>query len=90
MRRSLARHRLRAWWCRTTRLGACTGDSRAPVFRDVGGKLMVPGVVSWSTGPNNSDGCGGLTGVLSGPHSLFAAKVATTPLAGKTDRVFGF
>jgi hypothetical protein len=24
---------------------------------------MVTGIVSWSTGPNNSDGCGGLTGV---------------------------
>jgi hypothetical protein len=23
----------------------------------------VIGVVSWSTGPNSSDGCGGLTGV---------------------------
>jgi secreted trypsin-like serine protease len=44
-------------------LGACTGDSGAPVFRDIGGKLMVLGVVSWSTGPNNTDGCGGLTGV---------------------------
>jgi hypothetical protein len=44
-------------------LGACTGDSGAPVFRDAGGRLTVIGVVSWSTGPNNSDGCGGLTGV---------------------------
>jgi hypothetical protein len=44
-------------------LGACTGDSGAPVFRDLGGQLEVIGVVSWSTGPNNSDGCGGLTGV---------------------------
>jgi secreted trypsin-like serine protease len=44
-------------------LGACTGDSGAPVFRDIGGQLMVAGVVSWSTGPNNTDGCGGLTGV---------------------------
>ena len=44
-------------------LGACTGDSGAPVFRDVGGTLAVVGVVSWSTGPNMSDGCGGLTGV---------------------------
>ncbi len=44
-------------------LGACTGDSGAPVFRDIGGALMVIGVVSWSTGPGNSDGCGGLTGV---------------------------
>jgi len=44
-------------------LGACTGDSGAPVFRAVGGRLAVIGVVSWSTGPGNSAGCGGLTGV---------------------------
>jgi secreted trypsin-like serine protease len=49
-------------------LGACTGDSGAPVFRDLGGqnlggRLAVMGVVSWSTGPKNSEGCGGLTGV---------------------------
>jgi secreted trypsin-like serine protease len=48
-------------------LGACTGDSGAPVFRDVGAasgrRLAVIGLVSWSTGPNNADGCGGLTGV---------------------------
>jgi len=42
-------------------LGACTGDSGAPVFRDIGGRLMVIGVVNWSTGPKLSDGCGGLT-----------------------------
>jgi Trypsin len=44
-------------------LGACTGDSGAPVFRDIGGVLAVTGVVSWSTGPGDSEGCGGLTGV---------------------------
>jgi hypothetical protein len=44
-------------------LGACTGDSGAPVFRNTDGRLAVIGVVSWSTGPNNSAGCGGLTGV---------------------------
>jgi len=44
-------------------LGACTGDSGAPVFRDIGGTLAVIGVVSWSTGPAAGDGCGGLTGV---------------------------
>jgi hypothetical protein len=44
-------------------LGACTGDSGAPVYREVGGALAVIGVVSWSTGPGLSDGCGGLTGV---------------------------
>jgi hypothetical protein len=44
-------------------LGACTGDSGGPVFRDVAGTLMVAGLVSWSTGPKLTDGCGGLTGV---------------------------
>ncbi|MGD0026274.1 MAG: S1 family peptidase [Xanthobacteraceae bacterium] len=44
-------------------LGACAGDSGAPVFRDNGENLAVIGVVSWSTGPKLSAGCGGLTGV---------------------------
>lgn len=44
-------------------LGACVGDSGGPVFANAGGALAVIGVVSWSTGPKNSDGCGGLTGV---------------------------
>ena len=44
-------------------LGACTGDSGAPVFWRDGERLSVAGVVSWSTGPKLADGCGGLTGV---------------------------
>jgi len=44
-------------------LGACAGDSGAPVFRDTAGNLAIVGVVSWSTGPRLSAGCGGLTGV---------------------------
>jgi hypothetical protein len=44
-------------------LGACVGDSGAPVFTNSDGALAVIGVVSWSTGPQNSEGCGGLTGV---------------------------
>jgi secreted trypsin-like serine protease len=44
-------------------LGGCTGDSGAPAFANVSGALAVIGVVSWSTGPNNAAGCGGLTGV---------------------------
>jgi len=47
----------------TAGLGACTGDSGAPVFDPGGGRLAVIGVVSWSTGPKLSAGCGGLTGV---------------------------
>lgn len=44
-------------------LGACAGDSGAPAFRAVGGNLAIVGVVSWSTGPKLSGGCGGLTGI---------------------------
>jgi len=44
-------------------LGACTGDSGAPVFEEAGGRLALIGLVSWSTGPKNAAGCGGLTGV---------------------------
>jgi secreted trypsin-like serine protease len=40
-------------------MGACTGDSGAPVFA---GTVLI-GVVSWSNGPNSTTGCGGLTGV---------------------------
>ena len=50
-------------------LGACTGDSGGPAFREVEGGLVIVGVVSWSTGPNSSDGCGGLTGVT--PLTLY-------------------
>jgi hypothetical protein len=50
-------------------LGACTGDSGGPVFEDRQGGPAIVGVVSWSTGPNNSAGCGGLTGVT--PLTLY-------------------
>jgi secreted trypsin-like serine protease len=40
-------------------LGACTGDSGGPAFSG----NAVAGIVSWTTGPGNSDGCGGLTGI---------------------------
>jgi trypsin len=46
-----------------TGLGACTGDSGAPVFDESNGGLRLIGLVSWSTGPNDAAGCGGLTGV---------------------------
>jgi secreted trypsin-like serine protease len=42
-------------------LGGCTGDSGAPAF-DGEGPLVI-GVVSWSTAPNDEEGCGGLTGI---------------------------
>lgn len=42
-------------------LGACTGDSGGPAF-ELGGPNVI-GVVSWSTAPNDEEGCGGLTGV---------------------------
>lgn len=57
-------------------LGACTGDSGAPVFRDIGGRMMVVGVVSWSTAAGNEAGCGGLTGVT--PLSLYYPWIVET------------
>jgi secreted trypsin-like serine protease len=50
-------------------LGACTGDSGAPVFEDQQSGPTIVGVVSWSTGPNGNAGCGGLTGVT--PLTLY-------------------
>lgn len=44
----------------TAGLGACTGDSGAPAFRIAPNPVII-GVVSVSTGPRNSEGCGGLT-----------------------------
>jgi hypothetical protein len=56
-------------------IGACTGDSGAPVYE---GTALI-GVVSWSTGPNMEAGCGGLTGVT--PISLYRGWIIDT--AGK-------
>lgn len=50
-------------------LGACTGDSGAPVFEDKPSGPVIIGVVSWSTGPNGAAGCGGMTGVT--PLTLY-------------------
>jgi len=49
--------------------GACTGDSGGPVFEDQHSGPTIIGVISWSTGPNGSAGCGGLTGVT--PLTLY-------------------
>jgi secreted trypsin-like serine protease len=64
---------------RTTRnqragLGGCTGDSGSPAF-DGDGPLVI-GVVSWSTAPENDEGCGGLTGVT--PLLLYRAWIVDT------------
>lgn len=50
-------------------LGACTGDSGGPVFEDKQSGPVIVGVVSWSTGPNGTAGCGGMTGVT--PLTLY-------------------
>jgi secreted trypsin-like serine protease len=57
-------------------LGACTGDSGAPVFQANGGALALIGVVSWSTAANNAAGCGGLTGVT--PLTRYRAWIVET------------
>jgi hypothetical protein len=57
-------------------LGACTGDSGGPVFEDQQGRAVVIGVVSWSTGPNGTSGCGGMTGVT--PLSLYRDWITQT------------
>jgi secreted trypsin-like serine protease len=63
-------------------LGACTGDSGGPVFEGQSGGPAIIGVVSWSTGPNGGDGCGGLTGVT--PLTLYRDWIL------KTARQWGF
>ncbi len=57
-------------------LGACTGDSGGPAFEDQQGRAVVIGVVSWSTGPNGTAGCGGMTGVT--PLSLYRDWISQT------------
>jgi trypsin len=60
-------------------LGACTGDSGAPAFVPAADGFAVVGLVSWSTGPGGSDGCGGLTGLT--PLTLYRDWIYST--AGK-------
>lgn len=57
-------------------LGACTGDSGGPVVEDQQGVPTIVGVISWSTGPNGSAGCGGLTGVT--PLTLYRQWILQT------------
>jgi hypothetical protein len=60
----------------TAGLGACAGDSGAPAFAGSGKDLRLIGVVSWSTGPNLTAGCGGLTGIT--PLSRYRGWIADT------------
>jgi hypothetical protein len=57
-------------------LGGCTGDSGAPAYQEDAGRLVLIGVVSWAAGPNNTDGCGGLTGVT--PIEIYRAWIVDT------------
>jgi hypothetical protein len=57
-------------------LGACDGDSGAPVYQQNAGRMEVIGVVSWSTAANNEAGCGGLTGVT--PLELYRGWIIET------------
>ncbi|MGE0565647.1 MAG: trypsin-like serine protease [Pseudolabrys sp.] len=68
---------------RSAGLGACTGDSGGPAFE--AGRAAVIGIVSWSTGPQSTEGCGGLTGLTPllnyRPWVIDTAKKLGTPLA---------
>jgi len=64
---------------RSPGLGACAGDSGAPAFREAPGGLVIVGVVSWSTGPNLTGGCGGLTGIT--PLARYRAWIIDTARA---------
>jgi secreted trypsin-like serine protease len=68
-------------------LGACTGDSGAPAFRQENGSLAIVGVVSWSTGPKLTAGCGGLTGIT--PTVLYRSWVVATARALASPLVSG-
>ncbi len=57
-------------------LGACVGDSGGPVFQETGGRLLLIGVVSWTTAPNLDDGCGGTTGAT--PLELYRGWIVDT------------
>jgi hypothetical protein len=57
-------------------LGACTGDSGGPVFEDRQDGPVIVGVIGWSTGPNGTAGCGGLTGVT--PLTLYRDWIVQT------------
>jgi len=57
-------------------LGACTGDSGAPAFREENGSFALIGVVSWSTGPKLTAGCGGLSGIT--PIARYRAWIVDT------------
>src|SRR5215470_4309548 len=59
-------------------LGACTADSGAPAFEPDQFHAVI-GVVSWTTGPQLTDGCGGLTGIT--PLARYRAWIVET--AGK-------
>jgi secreted trypsin-like serine protease len=60
-------------------LGACTGDSGAPAFREENGSFALIGVVSWSTGPKLTAGCGGLSGIT--PITRYRAWIVDTARA---------
>jgi hypothetical protein len=66
----------------TAGLGGCTHDSGAPTL-DGDGALVI-GIMSWSTAPQDNEGCGGLTGItpllLYREWILKAAKKFNSPI----------
>jgi hypothetical protein len=57
-------------------IGMCTGDSGAPVFAERNREPAVVGLVSWSAGPDLSDGCGSLAGLT--PLALYRDWIVDT------------
>ena len=55
---------------------ALPGDSGAPVFAERNRDPAVVGVVSWSAGPDLSDGCGSLAGLT--PLAPYRAWIVDT------------
>ena len=70
---------------RRSGLGACVGNSGGPAFVENAGAFAVIGVVSWSTGPGGTEGCGGLSGIT--PLQLYRGWIVET--ARKMGNVIG-
>ena len=49
---------------RSSGLSSCAGDAGGPAVKEQDGKITLVGIMVWGTGPNDQEGCGGLTGLV--------------------------